>query len=190
MEFGAVRASDAEREEAIERLRVAAAEGRLTFEELADRIEAASTAVVRADLDSLLTDLPAPSAMLVRRDEPMEISAVNDVKRNGVWIVPADSSYRSWIGNIQLDLRQARISDPEIRIRVWALFGTVDVLVPEGVEVDVQARSKFGQMKVEASAPTVPGAPRIVLTGGSVFGVLRVRHKRLWEKMLSRLEGR
>ena len=37
-----VRASDAEREATIERLRDAAAEGRLTFEELADRIEAAA----------------------------------------------------------------------------------------------------------------------------------------------------
>jgi hypothetical protein len=37
-----VRASDAEREAAIERLRHAAGEGRLTFEELADRIEVAA----------------------------------------------------------------------------------------------------------------------------------------------------
>ena len=39
-----VRASDAEREATIERFRHAAAEGALTFEELADRIEAASAA--------------------------------------------------------------------------------------------------------------------------------------------------
>jgi hypothetical protein len=37
----AVRASDAEREAAIERLRTGAADGRLTFQELADRVEVA-----------------------------------------------------------------------------------------------------------------------------------------------------
>jgi hypothetical protein len=183
-----VRASDAEREATVERLRHAAAEGRLTFEELADRIEAAAGAVMRSDLDALTLDLPAPVA--VRREEPMEVRAVNDVKRSGAWIVPADSRFRSWMGNIQLDLRQARISEPEIRIHAWTLFGTVDMLVPEGVEVDVQARSKLGQIKQETGAATVLGAPRVVLTGGSVFGVVRVRHKRLWEKVLSKLEGR
>jgi hypothetical protein len=38
---GKVRASDAEREAVVERLRVATAEGRLTFGELAERTEAA-----------------------------------------------------------------------------------------------------------------------------------------------------
>ena len=51
MGFGGVRASDAERDATVERLRNAAAEGRLTFEELADRIEAAAAAVMRSDLD-------------------------------------------------------------------------------------------------------------------------------------------
>jgi hypothetical protein len=117
----------------------------------------------------------------------MEVRSVNYVKRNGVWIMPADSRFHSWLGNIQLDLRQARISEPEIRIHAWALFGTVDVLVPEGVEVDVQASSKLGQVKQETGPATVAGAPRVVLTGGSVFGVVRVRHKRLWEKVLGRV---
>ena len=49
-----VRASDREREGAVDRLREAAGEGRLTLEELADRSEAAYAAVSRADLDQLV----------------------------------------------------------------------------------------------------------------------------------------
>ena len=184
MEFGGIRASDAEREATMERLRNAAAEGRLTFEELADRIEAAASAVMRSDLAALTVDLPA--AMAIRDQAPMAVSSLNDVKRNGAWIVPAESSFRSWLGHVQLDLRQATISEPEIRIYAWTMFGTVDVLVPEGVDVDVQATSKLGQLKQDTRPPTVPGAPRVVLTGGSVFGVVKVRHKRLWEKLLFR----
>jgi len=30
----------------------------------------------------------------------------------------------------------------------------------------------------------MPGAPRIVLTGGTVFGEIKVRHRRLWEKLV------
>ena len=176
-----VRASDAERDEAVERLRVAAAEGRLTLEELADRIEVAGTAVMRSELEPLVSDLPAP-APVVRTTESAVVRTLGDVKRSGAWLVPADNQFRSWLGNIQLDLREARMSEHEVRIDVWSLFGTVDLLVPEGVEVDVRVRTGLGQLKQEASAP-VPGAPRIVLTGRTVFGTIRVRHRRLWEKL-------
>ena len=54
----AVRASDAERDEAAEILRVAYAEGRLTRAELDERTGAAYTAKTRADLCDLTGDLP------------------------------------------------------------------------------------------------------------------------------------
>jgi hypothetical protein len=69
------------------------------------------------------------------------------------------------------------------------VFGTIDLLVPEGVEVDVRARSRLGAIKQDTS-PASLGAPRIVLTGGSVFGEIRVRHRRLWENLVRRLIGR
>jgi hypothetical protein len=52
------RASDAERDATVDRLREAAAEGRLTLEELTDRIEAAANAVMRSDLVPLTSALP------------------------------------------------------------------------------------------------------------------------------------
>lgn len=56
------RASDAERETAVARLRHAAAEGRLTVDELDARSARAYAAVTRGDLARLLADLPAPVA--------------------------------------------------------------------------------------------------------------------------------
>ena len=52
-----VRASDAERDATVNRLRDAATEGRLTLEELTDRVEAAANAVTRSDLVPLTSDL-------------------------------------------------------------------------------------------------------------------------------------
>jgi hypothetical protein len=62
-----LRASDADREQAAERLRAAAGEGRLTAEELEGRLERALTARTEADLEPLVSDLPAPPA---RRPPP------------------------------------------------------------------------------------------------------------------------
>jgi hypothetical protein len=182
-----VRASDAEREAAIDHLRGAAVEGRLTLEELADRSEAAHKAVNRRELARLTSDLPAP--LPAQTPPPYKVSTLGDVQRSGAWIVPERSRYRSWFGNIQLDLRQARMGAAEVYVHARTTFGTIDLLVPEGVDVEVRARTRLGQIKQE-HAPVLPGAPRIVLTGGSWFGVIRVRHKRLWEKLTDRLLGR
>ncbi len=58
-----LRVSDADREATVVRLREAGGEGRLTLEELAERVERADSARTRADLDALTADLPStPSA--------------------------------------------------------------------------------------------------------------------------------
>src|SRR5690349_19627599 len=52
------RASDADRESVVTDLRTHAAEGRLTVEELEERIDGAYAAKTRRDLVTLTTDLP------------------------------------------------------------------------------------------------------------------------------------
>ena len=71
-ETQALRASDDEREAVVTRLRTGAGEGRLALDELAERLDRALTAVTRAELEPLTTDLPdqpapAPSAAKGRR---------------------------------------------------------------------------------------------------------------------------
>jgi hypothetical protein len=175
-----VRASDAERDATVEQLREAAAEGRLTFEELADRIEGASKATTRGELTRLTQDLPAGLAM--RDAEPLKVHSMGDVKRAGSWVVPAEVSLRSYLGHIKLDLRAATITAHEVHLHAYTPFGNIDLLVPEGVEVDVRAS---GKLKVEGGT-AAPGAPRVVLTGGTTFGTVKIRRKRMWEKLLGR----
>ena len=55
-----LRVSDAEREAVAERLRQATAEGRLTPEELEERLGRALGALTRGELDPVVADLPAP----------------------------------------------------------------------------------------------------------------------------------
>src|SRR4051794_31336815 len=59
--YGHVLASDAEREATVESLRVAHADGRLTFEELSDRSELAYRSRTAAELSLLTRDLPGGS---------------------------------------------------------------------------------------------------------------------------------
>ena len=61
-----LRASDADREAAVERLRVAGVEGRLDSEELEQRIESAYAARWCSELDALTLDVTPPPARLAQ----------------------------------------------------------------------------------------------------------------------------
>jgi Domain of unknown function (DUF1707)/Cell wall-active antibiotics response 4TMS YvqF len=179
-----VRASDADRDATVDLLREAAGEGRLTLEELTDRIEAALAAVTRSELMLLTSDLATGSAVVVTA-QPADVRGWGHVERSGPWSVPAESSFRTRLGHIKLDLREAQISATETYIHARALFGDINLLVPEGIAVEVQARTRLGRTTLKGKSGA-PGAPRIVLTGGTVFGSINVRHPRLWEKVRRR----
>ena len=60
--YSALRASDADRENVADRLREAAAEGRLLAEELEHRVAATLRARTYGELDAVVADLPAKSS--------------------------------------------------------------------------------------------------------------------------------
>src|SRR5258708_31924373 len=62
-----LRASHADRDQVVELLRVAAGDGRLSAEELDDRLECALTARTYAELAALTVDLPATAGAAVMR---------------------------------------------------------------------------------------------------------------------------
>lgn len=53
-----MRASNSEREAAVEILQTAVGEGRITMAEFEERVQAAYAATTRGDLDALTNDLP------------------------------------------------------------------------------------------------------------------------------------
>lgn len=190
---GTIRASDAERDATIEQLRSAAGEGRLTLEELTDRIGAAAGATVtRGELERLTADLPSEPAGLTAfapaaaSAETAVTSVFGDHRRGGMWQLPQASSWKTVFGDVSLDLREARVPAGTIAIEARTIFGDVELLVPEGVLVETRTRAIFGDTKQSAGAAAAPGAPRIVLTGSTVFGDVRVRARRLRERLAER----
>ena len=67
-----IRASDAEREEVVSALRTHAGDGRLSVDELSERIDRAHAAQTRRELNALLSDLPRPRRTRAPRDERAE----------------------------------------------------------------------------------------------------------------------
>ena len=90
-----IRASHADRDRTAELLRVAAGDGRLTAEELDERLEVALTAKTLSELAVLITDLPATpgqpadGAPAQAKELVRFASKGGNVTRTGRWVVPA-----------------------------------------------------------------------------------------------------
>jgi hypothetical protein len=179
------RASDAEREAVVTRLREAAAEGRLTVEELSQRIDAAYRASTRGDLEPLTADLPAAAAgasMSVEGGDGgtrVVLGILGGGDRRGRWRVAERVAVVNFLGGADLDLREATLAAPEVRITVVSLLGGSDIIVPEGVHVELSSFALFGGDDLELEGPEPPpGAPVIHVRTVSIFGGTDVKTSR------------
>jgi len=143
-------ASDAEREQAVERLRDASAQGRLTLDELSARTDAAYAARTHAELVAVTAGLPAAGAPPQSRSGGRVAAGL---------FAPAE-----------LDLRRSRSRS----VTVLALFAPVHVVVPEGVDVDVSAIGVFAPVR-DGSSGAGSGEP-IRVRGLALFAPVVVRH--------------
>jgi hypothetical protein len=138
----ATRASDRERDEVVQRVQQAFAEGRLDDAEFDERMRAALVARTHADLDALLADLPAaaatlPAAASGRGPGRLAVALKSSVRRGGRWRVPERYTAVVYKGDGWLDLRAAELSGAVTTFLAVAYKSTVTILVPPSVRVEM-----------------------------------------------------
>jgi hypothetical protein len=169
-------ASDSDRDIALALLREASVDGRLTLEDLAERAElvhAARTrdevAVATAGLESAA---PAPTQETVR-----DRALFSNFSRQGRWRIARHGRYSAVFGNVRLDLREAVLPGPELDIDARAVFGTVDVIVPEGVLVELSGGGALSTQELNVEGEARNGAPVIRIHHRGICGSLHVLSK-------------
>ena len=174
-----IRASDADRDQTVETLAAANAEGRLSLEEYSQRSEAALTAVTLGDLARLTTDLPAPARGDVT-PVPEKITAVlsNEV-RKGRWVVPPYLTVRSVMGDCHLELQQAVMRQQITTIHASVRFGSVTIYVPDGIDVRLTGRAVFSAKSSDLRVEPKPGAPVLVVRCDLFCGTVHIRRAAL-----------
>jgi hypothetical protein len=177
---GPLRASDAERERTVDVLRGAAGDGRLTLEELAERVEGALAARTREALERLTADLPAPAAHAPARRAGSRwiVGIMGGGDRKGRWRIASHTTVVNFMGGADLDLRDALIASNETVITVVSVMGGSDIIVPEGVDVELGGFALMGgnDLKVEGPHPR-PGAPVVRVRAFSLMGGTDVKTK-------------
>jgi hypothetical protein len=187
-----LRASHEDRDQVIEVLRVSAGDGRLTADELDERLELAMTARTYGELAKLVADLPAAGSVT---STPAPAPRVKDVvridcgsghaKREGRWVVPQRIEARVHSGNVKLDFTQAVITQPVVQIEAEVRSGHIVLITKPGIVVDTDdVAVRSGHVKVRAPwGPDVPEVLRIEVSGrvGSGHFIARPRYRTFWQ---------
>lgn len=174
-----MRASDAERDRAVEALAAASAEGRLSLEEYSLRSEAALTARTVGELAGLTADLPDSALPVVTRGTAgasEEIVAVlGNESRKGPWVVPEHMTVRSVLGDCHLEMQEAVLGQRVTTIDATVRFGSVTIFVPDGIDVRMSGRAVLGAKSSELRGEPLPGAPVLVVRCDVFCGAITVR---------------
>ena len=188
-----MRASDADRDRAAEVLREAAAEGRLSLEELNERLDLVYAAKTYAELAPVTADLPSSGrdhqAELATSAGPFgignrfggesagtyAIAILGGFVRKGDWVAPPELSAVAILGGGEIDLRDARFAEHTVTIHAVTIMGGIQITVPEDADVQVNGIGIMGGFDHSAAGSGSPGGPRIVINGFAFWGGVQVQ---------------
>ncbi|GAA3807148.1 DUF1707 domain-containing protein [Streptomyces phyllanthi] len=189
-----LRASDADRDRVADVLRDALAEGRLTADEHAERVEGVLSAKTVGELDVFVRDLPAahvrratayapvpnrpdPGAIPVDPDEHV-VAVFSAALRKGRWRAGRRIHAYAIFGSVEIDLSEAIFEYRQVVIKAFSVFGSVEVSVPENVSLRGSGGGILGSFEVDTLDSDEVDAPVVYVDGLAVLGSVEARPRR------------
>ncbi|MEI5525805.1 DUF1707 domain-containing protein [Streptomyces brasiliscabiei] len=206
-----LRASDADRDRIADILRDALAEGRLTADEHAERVEGVLAARTVGELDVFIQDLPAahapaasyasasyppvssapsrptPGAIPVDPDDRL-MAVFSAAARKGRWRPGRRIHAYAIFGSVEIDLSEALFEHRQVMIKAISVFGSVEIRVPENVSLRGSGAGVLGNFEVHALDSGEADAPVVFVDGFAVLGSIEARPRR--GKAIADLLGR
>jgi hypothetical protein len=194
-----LRASDADRERVANVLREAAGDGRLTMDELDERLDAVYAAKTYAELEPITHDLPdsagtsTPAPAPAATHDPARFGAeptshgavaiMGGFSRKGDWVVPKEFTAFLLMGGGEIDMRNARFAEREVSINIVAIMGGCEIIVPEDANVRVTGVGVMGAFEHSGSGGGSPDGPMITINGVAFMSGVDVKRKPTTEAM-------
>lgn len=189
-----LRASDADRDRIADILREALAEGRLTADEHAERVEGVLNAKTVGELEVFIRDLPAahrqsapafaaapnrPTAAALPADPDDNVVAVfSSAVRKGRWRAGRRIHAYAIFGTVEIDLSEALFEYQQVVVKAISVFGNIEVRVPENVSLRGTGGGVLGNFEVDTLDSPDPDAPVVYVDGWAVLGNIEGRPKR------------
>lgn len=147
----------------------------------ADRLEAGVAdllaATTDAELARVVRSLPSPVSLTSperRLAEPLEIrSGMGRLRLAGRWQIARQTHVSANLGSVRIDLSEAEFDDHVVDLHVYTGWGSITIIVPRGVAVQVVRHRGGLDTRLE---PPVPGLPLIRLDVTTNIGRVHLRH--------------
>ena len=152
----AERVADADRDRTVTQLREHVVEGRLTLDEFSERVGSgprrpgpgAISVAVMADLPQARRPAGScpspPRPPRPRRSGRWHIAVMSGHSTKGRWRISGKTNAVAVMGGCDMDLRRAEIEGPEVEITAVAFWGGINIVVPEGFDVELRGFSFMG----------------------------------------------
>jgi hypothetical protein len=91
----------------------------------------------------------------------------------------AGAQYDAVFGGYEIDMRKAEIAGEEAELVLNAVFGGIEVKIPESWSVVMKGAGVFGAFQDSTRQPDpriFPNPKRLVLKGGAVFGGIEIKN--------------
>jgi hypothetical protein len=188
------------REAAIEHLSFAFAQDQLSLEEFERRVGLAFEAREPAELLSLRSDLraqPASEAVEVVRLAPstalitasptelapgavksdrLALAILGNVERRGSFSMQRSSRALAVLGNVEIDLREVVLPPGVTELRVRAVLGNVEIVVPPQLAVEMHGAGILGSFSGLSRVPRELGdEPVLRVIGTALLGNVEIR---------------
>lgn len=168
------------------------ANDRLTVEEFERRLDLAHRALVVADLESLLSDLPATTATTAAapaaaglpasaplqspakhiRDQQTLVAVMGGVEKRGRWQPAKETLVVAVMGGAMLDFREVALPPGETEVTVLCIMGGCEIILPPGMNVDTGGFALMGGFAHRNDPPPAsdPAAPVLRINGFALMG--------------------
>lgn len=186
-----LRISDSDRHRVAEVLRNAAGEGRIDFDELDQRLEAAYAAKTYGDLVPITADLPTrlgtqphaarqPAQIVAATSYSQSLAMMSDNTRKGVWNVPEQHTAFAMMGSVTLDLREAQFEAHEVTINAVAIMAGIDIIVNASTVVIMDGfglMGDFSESRAKVAPQLTENSPVVRVKGMALMAGVNVRRK-------------
>lgn len=177
------------RERVVDVLSVAFANDKLSMEQLDQRLAAVYAAQSLGELEMLLADPAQPARSLADAptltanvaavpDRGLALAIMGGFGSKGGWLVPRHLKVTGIMGGGDLDLREALFAPGVTEIDVFVIMGGVDILVPDGVRIEVTGVGFMGGFDQSGgTAVDDPHAPVLRISGAAITGGVSIKRK-------------
>ena len=129
-----------------------------------------------------LPTVPSPGGVVVdpsraTQGQGAAVAILSGVERKGAWVVQPRLTAVALMGGAVLDFTSAVLTAQETVVTVFCLMGGIEMTVPDGIDVRVEAVAILGGHSGPESAPP-PGAPVLRVQGLVVMGGVDIKRSK------------